>query len=60
MSDVKTGGMGFVGWLQISFIVLKLLKVINWPWVWVLAPSWIGLSLGLVVLGIIALIALKE
>ena len=26
--------------LQIAFIVLKLTKVINWRWIWVLAPTW--------------------
>lgn len=27
--------------LGITFIVLKLCKVINWPWLWVLSPFWI-------------------
>lgn len=35
-------GIGFVGMLQISFIVLKLLNIITWSWVWVLAPFWIS------------------
>lgn len=39
------GGIGFTGALQIAFIVLKLCKVINWSWVWVLAPTWICLIL---------------
>ncbi len=34
-------GIGFVGLLTIAFIVLKLCKVINWPWLWVLSPIWI-------------------
>jgi len=29
--------------LLIAFIVLKLTGVINWSWVWVLAPFWIPL-----------------
>lgn len=36
------GGVGFVGMLTIAFIVLKLCKVINWSWVWVLSPIWIS------------------
>ena len=36
----KTGGIGMTGLLQIAFIVLKLCKVINWSWWWVLAPTW--------------------
>lgn len=34
-------GIGFCGLLAIVFIVLKLLKIINWSWVFVLAPLWI-------------------
>lgn len=40
-----TGGVGFGGLLGLIFIVLKLCKVINWPWIWVLAPIWIPLAL---------------
>jgi hypothetical protein len=25
------------------FVALKLAGVISWPWVWVLAPLWVGL-----------------
>lgn len=34
-------GLGFVGVLQIVFLVLKLCKVITWSWLWVLSPLWI-------------------
>lgn len=43
------GGIGFVGLLTIAFIVLKLCKVIAWPWVWVLSPVWISAALIFVV-----------
>lgn len=36
------GGIGFIGLLTIAFIVLKLIGVITWSWVWVLAPIWIS------------------
>ncbi len=36
------GGLGFVGALTLVFVVLKLCSVIDWPWVWVLAPLWIS------------------
>jgi uncharacterized membrane protein YdbT with pleckstrin-like domain len=53
----KNGGIGFTGLLQLVFITLKLLKVIDWSWVWVLAPVWI--TAGLVILVItVYLIAL--
>lgn len=38
-------GIGFVGLLQIVFITLKLCEVINWKWIWVLAPCWIYVAL---------------
>lgn len=37
--------VGFFGLLTIAFIVLKLCKVIDWSWWWVLAPTWIPISL---------------
>lgn len=46
---MNSGGIGFVGVLTITFIVLKLVGFIGWPWVWVLAPIWIGLVVYLVV-----------
>ena len=36
-----SGGIGFSGLLTIVFITLKLLKVIDWSWWWVLSPLWI-------------------
>ena len=39
--DNNEGGIGFIGVLQIAFIILKLCKVINWSWLWVLSPLWI-------------------
>lgn len=55
MADTTTssGGIGFLGLLTIVFIVLKLCDVIQWSWWWVLAPSWIPLSLGLAIICVI-------
>lgn len=41
----SNGGLGFSGLLTVLFIGLKLTGHINWPWVWVLAPSWIPLAI---------------
>ncbi len=43
MNNGSSGGIGFSGTLQIVFIILKLCKVINWSWFWVLTPLWIDL-----------------
>ena len=45
--------------LQILFIALKLTGVISWSWVWVLAPTWIGLIVSLIVI-IIMFIIIKK
>lgn len=53
MSNTQTtsSGIGFPGLLAIVFITLKLCGVITWPWLWVLAPLWIGLALAAVFIG---------
>lgn len=33
--------VGFLGMLTIVFITLKLTNVIDWSWLWVLAPIWL-------------------
>lgn len=38
MSNSKSGGIGFVGVLQVALIVLKLLHKIDRSWIWVLSP----------------------
>jgi hypothetical protein len=51
MSDTSSSsGIGFTGLLTIVFITLKLTGYIDWSWVWILSPMWIGLA----TLGVIA------
>lgn len=59
-NSASGGGVGFAGLLTIVFIVLKLCGVISWPWLWVLAPLWIGLALILLVLGVVVLVAVVK
>lgn len=40
----SSGGIGFLGLLTILFIGLKLGGVINWSWLWVLAPLWLPVA----------------
>lgn len=58
-SSSSLGGIGFTGVLQVAFIVLKLTKAIDWKWIWVLAPTWIGTILILLVLSLALLVAIK-
>ena len=41
---------GFSTFLGIDFIILKLCKVINWAWIWVLAPIWISWTLAAIII----------
>ena len=50
------GGIGFSGLLTIVFIVLKLGGVIDWSWIWVLAPMWVSVALCVAIILIVAII----
>lgn len=52
MNNEKTtsGGIGFGSALLLTFIILKLVGVIDWSWWWVLSPIWIPVVLLMVVL----------
>jgi len=56
----SSGGIGLCGALAIVFIILKLVGVINWSWLWVLCPLWIGFALfgtiGIIII-VVAIIA---
>jgi hypothetical protein len=43
-SSNSSGGVGFGGLLTVAFVALKLCKVIDWSWWWVLSPLWIGVA----------------
>ena len=54
------GFTGFTGFLIVAFIltVLKLTKVIDWSWWWVLSPIWVTIIM--VVLIVIALVCFRK
>ena len=45
-----------VGILTISFVVLKLCKVITWKWIWVLSPLWIYVVIVLIAIVIMSIV----
>ncbi len=57
-SSSSSSGIGFPGLLTVLFIGLKLTGYINWPWIWVLSPIWISVSIVVAIILILALIAL--
>lgn len=57
--NIQFGGT-FASLLTIAFIVLKLCNVINWSWVWVLAPMWISILFALVLVIVIVAVIYKN
>lgn len=55
---VSGGGIGFSSALTLIFIVLKLVKVIDWKWIWVLSPLWISAGIGIIFLIILLIVIL--
>lgn len=55
-SNIRNGGIVFVRFLMIYFIVLKLTGLITWSWLWVLSPIWIILSLDMLILLVVFII----
>lgn len=53
-------GIGFCDVLTIAFIILKLLNIITWSWIWVLAPIWLPVALILGVFVIVVIITLVK
>lgn len=60
MGNGSSRGLGVIGVLTIVFIVLKLCKLITWPWLWVLAPIWIELALIVFVAFVLAIIKIAS
>lgn len=49
-STTVKSGIGVLGLLQVAFIILKILKVIEWSWFWVFIPLWIDIAGTIIVL----------
>lgn len=45
---MEKGGIGFSSLLFIVLLVLKLVKAISIPWVWVFIPLWIPFGITLI------------
>lgn len=49
--------LGFAFWLTVVFVILKLFGAINWSWLWVLSPIWIGYGIIVMLLTIYVVLA---
>lgn len=56
--NVQKNGMGLLGWLQLVFIILKVLDVIQWSWWKVFIPLYISAGLFIVILIIYIIVLL--
>ena len=59
-ASTARGGIGFVGLLQIVFIVLKLCNVITWSWWAVMLPTIVSTGLGAVSLLAVLIFAVVQ
>jgi hypothetical protein len=60
-NSARASGVGFVGLLQVAFIVLKLCGIIKWSWLWVLSPTWITAAIVVLLLAVaFILVSLAE
>ena len=58
MKGSTTGSTSTATIVQITFVILKLCKVIDWSWWWVLSPTWI--MAGILVILFIILYVLRR
>ena len=54
-NNTSSGSMGILSWLQVIFIVLKVLDLIDWPWRKVFMPTWIYIGILLVLATLLAI-----
>lgn len=55
-ASASVRGIGFIGLLFITFLVLKLTHVIDWSWWWVTAPLWGGVLIWVLFLLIVCVV----
>ena len=49
MKDTTESTLSIIFVTTIVFVILKLIKIINWSWWWVLSPFWISAALTIVI-----------
>lgn len=59
-SSSSSSGIRFTSLLTVVFITLKLTKVIDWSWWWVMSPLLIPAAIVLVLLLVIGVIAFMK
>ena len=60
MNNKSSSGMSALGVLQIIFIVLKCVDVIDWSWWTVFIPFWINLALIAIAVAVLLICDLRD
>lgn len=53
-------GFGFTFLLSIIFFIMKICKLIDWTWIWIVSPIWIYLGINFISVIIILIYLLTE
>ena len=56
--EYRGQGVSALSLLGVAFVILKLTGVIDWAWIWVLAPFWIPWAIILGILLVVGLVVL--
>ena len=56
MKNENRDGMSFLGTLTLIFVVLRLCNLIDWSWLWVLAPLWMSFALGIILIIVLVIV----
>ena len=56
MKDKTVYAPSFFELLTLLFIGLRVAKVITWPWVWVLSPLWLPMSIAVIIACVLVLL----
>ena len=61
-NNKSSGSSGGIFWtlLAVAFIVLKVTHLIDWPWVWALAPIWIPVGIVLAAIVVVLIVVLAK
>lgn len=60
MNDNNKSSGIFWTLLAVAFIVLKVTHLIDWPWVWVLAPIWVPAGIALAAIVVVLIVVLTK
>ncbi len=56
--NIEIGSSFITGALLVIFIALKLIGIIDWPWIWVLCPLWIPLAIVFAIFVVVLLVSI--